>query len=548
MPVKRYGLYLAYAPTVDLRREGLGRYLASFLRGARQRPDVEFIVACPSWSQESLHTLFESEGLLGDRVQILAPQGKPYLLRLYELYRAYLERQPRPGLRQRLKAALDGLLGRGRERLERRLAQAHGPASLLPLVVEGAAVLLLILATSPLWLLALLLRGALRLLGPTARKLLWAPLQSARTRLTNLLADPKGDGWVVRLFHIMQATESRRMQQLIEARADITAWYCPTAFWPAFNDIHAPRLMCVPDVVLTEFAIGFADIGGDRFLDTFETVGQAITGADHLVTYSDTVKWDTLVDRYAIPASRVQVVRHAVNRLDTLVEVNGFDDAENTSRNYCRSLLLCAMSKSSNPAYTASLRNDQMKFLFYPSQFRPNKNLFNLLKAYEFLLRERFIGHKLLLTGDPAKMPEIGEYIRSRRLEHDVICVSGLSLAELAAGYKLADLAINPSLSEGGCPFTFSEALSVGTPVVMARIAVTLEVLQDEALQEASLFDPYDWRDMAERIQWALENRDTLLQLQETAFATLSQRTWTDVANEHIAILDRLSLSPNAHA
>jgi len=47
----------------------------------------------------------------------------------------------------------------------------------------------------------------------------------------------------------------------------------------------------------------------------------------------------------------------------------------------------------------------------------------------------------------------------------------------IAACYKLADLAVNPSLSEGGFPFTFTEALSVGTPVVMARIPVTEEII-----------------------------------------------------------------------
>ncbi|MFD2884495.1 glycosyltransferase [Pseudomonas lini] len=72
------------------------------------------------------------------------------------------------------------------------------------------------------------------------------------------------------------------------------------------------------------------------------------------------------------------------------------------------------------------------------------------------------------------------KFISEHGLQNDVLCLYGLSIQELAACYKLADLAVNPSLSEGGCPFTFTEALSVGTPVVMARIAVTEEILVDE--------------------------------------------------------------------
>jgi glycosyltransferase involved in cell wall biosynthesis len=116
-----------------------------------------------------------------------------------------------------------------------------------------------------------------------------------------------------------------------------------------------------------------------------------------------------------------------------------------------------------------------------------------------------------------------------------------LTTKELAAFYQLADLAVNPSLSEGGCPFTFTEALSVNTPVVMARIPVAIEVLTDSALQEKMFFDPYDWKDMAGRIAWALANHEDLLEVQLKTYTELKKRTWVDVVNEHITLLDRIS-------
>jgi glycosyltransferase involved in cell wall biosynthesis len=117
-----------------------------------------------------------------------------------------------------------------------------------------------------------------------------------------------------------------------------------------------------------------------------------------------------------------------------------------------------------------------------------------------------------------------------------------LSVDELAACYKLAALVVNPSLSEGGCPFTFTEALSVGTPVVMSKIPVSEEVLTDPVLQELTFFNPYDWKNMAERIQWGVANREKLLAVQLPTYEQLVQRTWQDVVNEHLDILDRMVL------
>jgi glycosyltransferase involved in cell wall biosynthesis len=187
--------------------------------------------------------------------------------------------------------------------------------------------------------------------------------------------------------------------------------------------------------------------------------------------------------------------------------------------------------------------NTDLRFIFYASQLRPNKNIISLLRAYDHLLKRRFIGHKLFLTGNPRELDEIVEFIADNNLQNDVLCLHGLSEQELAACYHLADLAVNPSLSEGGCPFTFTEALSVGTPVVMARIPVTEEVIIDRALRELMCFDPYNWKDMANKIEWALQNRELLLSRQLPVYEKLAQRTWRNVVDEYVAILDQISMN-----
>src|ERR1051325_3776710 len=72
MPVKVFGIYLAYAPTIDLQNQGLGRYLAYFLKAAAKRSDVRFVVACPSWTRKGLLKLCEMEGLVAGTFDIIS--------------------------------------------------------------------------------------------------------------------------------------------------------------------------------------------------------------------------------------------------------------------------------------------------------------------------------------------------------------------------------------------------------------------------------------------------------------------------------------------
>lgn len=335
------------------------------------------------------------------------------------------------------------------------------------------------------------------------------------------------------------------MRDMINARTDIAAWYCPTAFWPHFHNIKAPRLMCVPDVVLADFPVGFAPVGGDRFLQSFREVERSIFAGEYFLTYSEEIKWRTLVDRYHIDPSFVHVVPHGANQLDELVVVSGSSDDDSRTNALCRKFFRSALSKAMGPVDAHLFGGEDVRFLFYASQIRPNKNLISLLQAYEYLLRRRHIGYKLVLTGNPNVIPEVQTFIAQHNLTDDVLFLHGLSAQELAACYRLADLAVNPSLSEGGCPFTFCEALSVGTPVVMARIPVTEEVITDPDLQALMFFDPYDWLDMAGRIEWALQNLNILHANQAPFYAKLAQRTWRNVVDEHVEILDRISSPAN---
>lgn len=537
--MKKFGIYLAYAPGLDLRHEGLGRYLAAFLKGAAGRDDVKFVLVCPSWSKKGLEDLFLSEGVQQDLFEVVSPLNSPMILRIYEAYVARKKKLKNLTIKQRLAKKFFFWKEKFASYIEERLISLDSYGGVFRFGLEVAPLSLLLILLSPILILVPVYALLLKLKIVVRRAL--RPVMRQINRLRVAVGAPKEDAFVLRLYRGLERVESDRMLQLIDKMTEVKAWYSPTAFWPAFNKIQAPRLMCVPDVVLSDFPIGFSKVGGERFLQVYERVEAAIHGGQHFVTYSQSVKWDTLVERYAVSPSAVSVVHHAPNDLSSRVTVNGFSDVHATSKNYCMTLFKRALKKSSNYSYSSSFSNGDAKFIFYASQFRPNKNVISLLKAYKHLLRNDFIRHKLILTGHADGFPVVKDFIRDNHLENDVLCVHGLTVQELAACYKLADLAVNPSLSEGGCPFTFTEALSVATPVVMARIPVTEEVLVDSELQKVTFFNPYDWKDIADRIKWGINNRDELLAVQTDAYELLSKRNWTDVVNEHIDILDKIS-------
>ena len=543
MSVKKFGIYLCYAPGINLRNEGLGRYLAAFLKGAAERDDIKFVIVGPSWAKSGLSELFESENVPADRFIIHTPARNPILLDLYNWYSERRKRKKKSSLTQIFLSKIRSIKDDITNHLEKRLINAYHPLDLLPLIIEAVAAIMLFLLASPFLLITaaplLLINGAIKKLKIIIR----SKFSKLYQRLFKTISSPKEDSLILRLYRNIEQAEGKRLSSLISDLVDVGAWYCPTAYWPEFNKISAPRLMCVPDVVLREFPIEFSKIGGDRTFTTFNLVENSIRTGDHFVTYSNVIKWNTLIDGYNIPAKNISVVHHAPNRLDPLLDISGLPDKDKASYQYARTLLLQALKKSNEHLYISAFENSSISFIFYASQIRPNKNIITLFRAYNTLLKKQYIQQKLIVTGNSNVLPEVNDFIKANNLQNDILFLHGLTMPELAACYKLATLAVNPSLSEGGCPFTFTEALSVDTPVVMSRIPVTEEVLTDPELQEMTFFDPYDWQDMANRIEWALNNRDILLDKQRLIYKQLATRNWTDVVNEHISVLENISTS-----
>ena len=75
--------------------------------------------------------------------------------------------------------------------------------------------------------------------------------------------------------------------------------------------------------------------------------------------------------------------------------------------------------------------------------------------------------------------------------------------------------------------------MSVGTPSLMSRIPQVTEYFAPAGLDDC-LFDPYDWMDLAKKIEYWLPRIDELYQRELPLYERLSQRTTDIVAQEYV--------------
>lgn len=538
--MKTYGIFTAYSPNTRFEHEGLGRYLATFLKASQDRGDVRFAVACPSWSRKALKELFDSFAIDPSSYSFVGPARLPFALLASEaIATARRKRSTKGGQVRWLSDFGTGLLSHLRSTLVSVLASRNpfGALLLSAYLLPYALILILVAVASSV---ALVCRRAVQILVRAATRRLTPLAHEAKGGLRRLIAKVDQQYLPAGIYRSLLRREIQIILEHAARRDDVVAWYSPTALWPEVQGLKAPKLICIPDMVFSEFPVGFARYGETPRL-TYRAVHLTLSHPAHFVTYSERTKWSVAVDRFGIRPASVSVVPHGANDLSAYIAISGFPDVGQTEHNYKHSLVSLALRQHSRVFQQVGDHVD-FPYLFYASQFRPSKNIIVLLRAYEELQRKRRFGRKLILTGNADSAPEIKDFLSRTNLDNDVVFLPGLSTAQLAAAYSLADLAVNPSLSEGGMPFTFTEALSVGTPAVMSDIEVTREVLTEPHVLNATVFDPYDWRALADKIEWALVNRNELYSIQRSFYERrLAKRTWNDVVGEHIVLLDRLA-------
>jgi glycosyltransferase involved in cell wall biosynthesis len=182
------------------------------------------------------------------------------------------------------------------------------------------------------------------------------------------------------------------------------------------------------------------------------------------------------------------------------------------------------------------LKSAVVPFIFAPTQNRPHKNLWNLCRAVELLVREEHFPVRLVLTagslGNSGTGVDLGEWLRERNLSGVVIHTPRLTERRLKLMYEQAAIAISPSLFEAGVPFMLAEGALTGTPVLLASTEVTREALDGIFRADELMFDPFDVRGLALQLRTIIQNRAEYVSLTRRVSDDLYQvQSWQRTAN-----------------
>lgn len=526
----KIGIYTAYGPQVVLGKEGLGRYIGNLISGF-VAAGHQVTIACPKWSLDTIDDLLQDFQVDAESVEFIVSSKTPALWLLYE--KKYRKRYPKRSLRYRLMNSFADCI-------EWVVTKAISITSLICLallallaVVAGIMLLPVVLVFTVLYLLVKLVLTIVRKGKFSVQKLfdkIMEIMQIFSTKKTNLHAI---------LSEQLGIVVSQSLAQKINRSAQRDVWFVPTVFWPEVKLVDGLKVICAPDLVTVEFPALFADLPGMVY--ALQKCQDVLEDGQYFITYSEYLRKSLVMERFGKDASQVIAIPHINNDMLDYIQIasevnNKLHSDKDFSLDFARRIIQNAKMHclSVDQRYIANLQMQDIHYIFYASQIRPYKNILTLVKAYEQLLRKKYWNIKLIITGNLGDSSGIYSYIKEHRLEYDVLSMPGVSAQELAALYRCADLVVNPTLYEGGFPFTFGEGMSVGTPSLMSDIPQVRDVVENYGLEDAMLFDPYDWHALADKIECALQNREELYQKELPMYQDMAKRTGDVVAQAYI--------------
>lgn len=535
--MKKLAIYIAYHPPVSLNEDGLGRYLSFMLQGAAQN-GYPILIAMPSWTLKSLKILLADNKISLKDIELLTPGKLPIGLRVYDFLKNIKKNKSKkinPFL-VGLKSCLRHLTRLIKFYLHPKFVLSHMliQRNIALIMVESIGLAIL----SPVLLLLWIIKVLCKLLITGLSKVLprFTPYRYLTEIISRVIAnspmnEAKISSFIQHTFRVMYKKETDALVKKLNNRDDILGCIVPTLFWPEIKDIKHKKITICPDIIFFDFPSIFQ---GYRL--TYEKISQTVAASDQLVCHSEHVKQNHLLKNFLLSSQQITVIKHAPSVVENFLDLHRKFSVHSTveKRDICLQILqLYQKQQLFHNLYLYNFDFSNTRFIFYASQLRPHKNIFNLIDMYEILLRKRYVNVKLILTGRFDYSQDVYNYIAERGLQEDVISLPSLPTETLAALYYLALCTVNPSFFEGGFPFTFTEAYSVGTPSIMSAIPVTLEEVQDKPLREVMLFDPYNVNDMADKVEWGINHREQLFLLQKPLFERFSQRSWADVAKEY---------------
>lgn len=528
--MSKIGIFLGFQYKSKIKSEGIGRLLGFMLKTDAQQ---NIVVAMPEWLKKEFMALLEDQDISPDKIEIITTKKVPYSIRVMEFYKK-LKLKKKTVKKNKVQRIIDWVS----ERLKFKINNLISSKNISYIVFTALYLTIIAILLLPLVLVGYILIQLKRIVKRINNVIIQNSKRLVKKIIREIYSLDDFGKVIHMLYEKMHHVELKSLVQDINKRQDIETWYIPALFWPEVQEIKAKKIIAAPDIVYYDFPVQFATPSDDLI---HNKLIKTIKSADHIICYSNYVKYNHIVKKFSIDEQHITVIPHGCIEMDKLIKVKNsikrFINQKQLAVEIIEQYILA------NGVTKEILRNVdwyQMRFITYSSQDRPHKNILALIKAVEILNRERYQNIKLVLTGNIYENNDIVDFIKENNMENEIIQFYNVPSKVLAAFNKLAICAVNPTMFEGGFPFTFTEAYSMNTPSVMSKIPVIEEVIQDEELRDKMLFDPYDLDDMVEKINWAIENHEVLYDMQADLYAKFKERNWNSVVEEYIALFNTI--------
>lgn len=550
-----FAFWIEQPPGVPFRGEGLMVVVANLVRSMARRGDTRVILGCAIWTRDDLVAFLHQYGVSDSDYEVVTGSSRiPVVVRLVEFKKR---------LRSKRKKARPPLLRRFSDFVTRTLrsptvAGAFVSSRIL-LFLLALPVLIGFAIVGGMLLVARAVMGLFKSLKPKSdrehpRPDRWVPkadkkqppdpsftattkrrFKAARVKLKQNVRAVKTQVrvWYEQLLRVEFLRVAKR-----GARLGVDVWYITTpGAKVGMTDLQTRTMLAVADFVPFDFEYGFEKnfpVGWAR--DVLGFLQQGAARASATISYSASVRDRHAIERLGVPRDRAYVVPHAPPFLPAEL-VADERRARALIREYLSSELATEHSWTASvaPGYVDQLDLGKLDYVFVSSQIRPHKNTLNMVLAMERLIRRKYVSCKCVLSGEIGWGSGLADQVLIRELQYDVLSLPRIPTRHHAAFFRCARLAVVPTLFEGAFPFPFSESMSVGTPVIMSRIPMVEEIIPED-LGRLMLFDPFRVEDIADKIEWGLNNRDELYALQKPIFDKLAKRTWDHVASEYINV------------
>jgi glycosyltransferase involved in cell wall biosynthesis len=233
--------------------------------------------------------------------------------------------------------------------------------------------------------------------------------------------------------------------------------------------------------------------------------------ADNVITVSNSEKERLIKYSFAKDPSHISVV------------YNGYSSVFKTIEHFDSTLVQKTVTKFNLPG----------KYLLYVGRLNQRKNILNLIKSIN-MLHDKDI--KLVIVGKPQqKMFNLSSAIKNLGISDRIILLNYVEDSLLPIVYGLATIFCYVSFQEGfGLPPL--EAMAAGVPVIVSNTSSLPEICG----HAGTYCNPFDSKDIANKIDTLLEDKNVYLEKKRLGFSIASQFKWEKAAKDILNIMNNL--------